>query len=83
MSTALSNLSAYDAGRIPDVTGRRFGLVVAEWNSALTSVLAQGACDTLLAHGVRPEHIHLTHVPGSFELTLGAQRLAQRPTIRR
>jgi 6,7-dimethyl-8-ribityllumazine synthase len=51
--------------------------VVAEWNYEITGVLAQGAVDTLIKHGASPENIILKHVPGSFELTLGAQYLAE------
>jgi 6,7-dimethyl-8-ribityllumazine synthase len=81
MATALHNLSAYDAASLPDAHDRRFGIVVADWNADLTTALAQGALDTLLAHGVRPEHVRVLRVPGSFELSYGAQCLAQRPEI--
>ncbi len=81
MASALHNLSAYDSESLPDVHDRRFGLVVADWNAELTTALAQGAADTLHQHGVRPECLTVLRVPGSFELTLGAQRLAQRPEI--
>jgi 6,7-dimethyl-8-ribityllumazine synthase len=81
MATALSNLSSYDAASLPEVHGCRFGIVVADWHAELTGALAQGAHDILVQHGTKPEHIHVLRVPGSFELTLGAQRLAQRPEI--
>lgn len=54
-----------------------FGIVVAEWNKHITERLLEGACNTLEKHGVKPENIHVRRVPGSFELTFGAKRLAE------
>jgi 6,7-dimethyl-8-ribityllumazine synthase len=73
---ATSNLSEYDAGRLPDVGNKRFVLVVSEWNSDITFKLRDGAYDTLLKHGVEPENITVAYVPGSFELVYGAKRIA-------
>jgi 6,7-dimethyl-8-ribityllumazine synthase len=36
-----------------------------------------GALETLLKYGAKKENIIIRNVPGSFELTLGAQTLAQ------
>lgn len=77
MASALKNLSEYNSDNLPDISGKKFGLVVAEWNKAITDVLCKGAYDTLLQHGAKLENIHRNTVPGSFELTLGAQFLAQ------
>lgn len=77
MATALQHLSAYDASSFIDISEKRFGLVVAEWNHEITDVLSAGAYDTLLKHGAQTENIFRNSVPGSFELTLGAQLLAQ------
>lgn len=52
-------------------------IVVSEWNGEVTQRLAEGAVDTLKKYGVREEDIHVRHVPGSFELTLGAQWMAE------
>jgi 6,7-dimethyl-8-ribityllumazine synthase len=81
MATALQNLSEYDAANFTDIAGKRFGLVVAEWNKNITDALRQGAYDTLIRHGALPEHIHCSKVPGSFELSLGAQFMAQSTEI--
>ena len=81
MATSLKNLSDYTSDHFVDISGKRFGLVVAEWNREITDTLAQGAYDTLLRHGAKPEHIFRNTVPGSFELTLGAQLLAQHDEI--
>lgn len=77
MASTLKNLSDYDFSRVPDASGMRFGIVVSEWNHEITGALAQGAIDTLKKHNVADENILLRHVPGSFELTLGAQLFAE------
>lgn len=76
MATANKNLSEYDPASIPDASMLRFGIVVSEWNLGVTGALLEGASQTLIKHGAKPEHIFITHVPGSFELTLGAHLLA-------
>jgi len=74
---ATKNLSEYDLNTVPSAAGMSFGIVVAEWNYEITGALARGAVDTLKLHGAKEENIFLKHVPGSFELTLGAQYLAE------
>ncbi|HEX8549807.1 MAG TPA: 6,7-dimethyl-8-ribityllumazine synthase [Cytophagaceae bacterium] len=81
MSSSLKNLSTYSKANIKDVAKKRFGIVVAEWNSEITEALYSGAIDTLLKEGVIKENIITKTVPGSFELSLGAQWLAQREDI--
>jgi len=76
MATADKNLSEYNPESIPDASLLKFGIVVSEWNHEVTGALLEGARQTLLKHGARPEHIFIARVPGSFELTLGAQLLA-------
>jgi 6,7-dimethyl-8-ribityllumazine synthase len=55
----------------------RFGVVVADWNSEVTHPLLDGAVKTLKRHGVTADNIIVRHVPGTFELTLGAQWMAE------
>ena len=81
MATALKNLSDHSSDHFVDISEKRFGLVVAEWNREITDVLSKGAYDTLLQHGALADHIYRNTVPGSFELTLGAQLLAQHEEI--
>ncbi len=57
--------------------GRRFGIVVARFNDLITRRLLEGALDALTRHGVRPEDIEIAWVPGSFELPVAAQALAE------
>lgn len=60
---------------------KRFVIVVAEWNEAITEALYQGAHQGLIDLGVKKSHIERLNVPGTFELTLGALRAAQRSKI--
>jgi len=74
---ATANLSAYDPDSVPDARNMRFGIVVSDWNRDVTRALLDGAVNTLKKHGTAEENIVVKHVPGSFELTLGAQWLAE------
>lgn len=77
MATAYQNLSAYDPASVPDASGMRVAIVCAEWNGNVTESLLKGACDALEKHGVKSEDIYLARVPGTFELTFGAQQMAE------
>jgi 6,7-dimethyl-8-ribityllumazine synthase len=81
MSSADKNLSDFLAQNLPDVSNKKFAIVVSEWNQEVTDALYEGAYKTLLVYGAKPEHILKAEVPGSFELSLGAQIFAQKPEI--
>lgn len=81
MSSADKNLSVFATNELPDVSQKRFAVVVAEWNTDVTKALFQGAYDTLLHYGAVAENIVRGNVPGSYELTLAAQWYAQRADI--
>jgi 6,7-dimethyl-8-ribityllumazine synthase len=72
--TTSQNLS-FDFNDIPDASKMCFGVIVAEWNSFITDKLQNGVCETLKKHGVSSENIRIFKVPGSIELTFGAQQL--------
>jgi 6,7-dimethyl-8-ribityllumazine synthase len=74
---ATKDLSQYDVNSVPPAANMRFGIVVAEWNNEITFALAKGAVETLKKHGAKEDNIILKYVPGSFELPLGAQFLAE------
>jgi 6,7-dimethyl-8-ribityllumazine synthase len=78
---ATTNLSDYDPAEIPDAVNMRFGIVVADWNSEITFALLDGAVNTLVKHGADNNNIIIRHVPGSFELTLGAQLIAENEDV--
>jgi 6,7-dimethyl-8-ribityllumazine synthase len=67
-----TNLSAYNPELVPDASDMRFGIVVSDWNMEVTWALLEGAVKTLKKHGAVTKNIVIKHVPGSFELTLGA-----------
>jgi len=75
MSTQLKNLSDFSGTEIPSAATYRFGIVVSEWNSEITHALYQGAYQSLVNKGALPENIFTYTVPGSFELTSGADIL--------
>jgi len=77
MATSLKNLSDYDINSVPDASEMKFGIVVAEWNNEITEALFEGAFNTLIQHGASEKNIVKRYVPGSFELTLGAQLIAE------
>ncbi|HEY3395239.1 MAG TPA: 6,7-dimethyl-8-ribityllumazine synthase [Lacipirellulaceae bacterium] len=54
----------------------RFAIVVARWNESITSKLLEGAISTLAENGVADDAIDVAWVPGSFEIPLVAQRMA-------
>ncbi len=81
MSTAHKNLSVYNTTGLNDMSGRRIAIVTAEWNEEITFALREGAISTLLKHGVKEENILSATVPGSYELSFGAQIFAQRDDI--
>jgi 6,7-dimethyl-8-ribityllumazine synthase len=57
--------------------GLKFGLVVSRFNEFITNRLVDGARDALLRHGVSESDIEIAWVPGSFEISLIAKKLAE------
>ena len=74
MSSADKSLSHF-SNPLPDGSACRIGIVVAEWNEAVTGALLAGCRDTLTEAGVKQENVLTKFVPGTFELALGAQLL--------
>lgn len=79
MSSTIKNLSAHKDN--PNGTGMQIGIVCSEWNSEVTNALFQGAYQTLVQYGVKEKDIIYKYVPGTFELTLGAQMLFESTEI--
>lgn len=76
MASSLKNLSTFE-GEIPSAEGMKFGIVVAEWNWQITGALLEGAVETLKRYGCSEMDIVVKRVPGTFELSLGAQFFAE------
>ncbi len=81
MASAQKNLSAYSGKNLIDVSEFKFAIIVSEWNETVTEALYAGAVETLLKHGIPKDKIVRYDVPGSFELTLAAQWMANRADI--
>ena len=77
MSSAKKNLSNHEGAEVPDAKPFKFGIVYSEWNYEITNSLKEAAINTLIKHGALKKNIVVKEVPGSFELTLGAQYLAE------
>ena len=75
MATHTKNLSSYNKELLPSAENLRVGIVVSEWNEAITENLFQGAHDALIDCGVTKENILRWNVPGSFELTFGCKKM--------
>ena len=73
---ATAQRGSVDLQGIPSARGKRFALVVSEWNRHITDALAQGATQTLDQLGVKPEDVEKFAVPGSFELIHGCRVVA-------
>lgn len=63
------------------LSGKRFAIIVAEWNYEITEALFHGAKQALVASGVGEKNITRINVPGSFELPLGAMKMARKKDI--
>ncbi|PIB36866.1 6,7-dimethyl-8-ribityllumazine synthase [Reichenbachiella sp. 5M10] len=81
MASAIKNLSDYSSKNLVDISEKVFAVIVSEWNEEVTGSLYNGTVQTLMAHGAKTENIVRVDVPGSFELSLGAQKLAQRQDV--
>ncbi len=79
MSTA--GHTGYDKQSLPDASGFRIGIVVAEWNKEITEALYQGAFSTLRDCGVAEDQIIRIDVPGSFELIAGARSMVENEKV--
>jgi 6,7-dimethyl-8-ribityllumazine synthase len=81
MATTNKNLSSFSDKNLSDIGDKKFGIVVSEWNSEVTESLYSGTFEMLRQNGAKQENIIRKSVPGSFELTLGAQWLAEQNEI--
>lgn len=82
MSSKQKNLSSHSSKNLgKDLSKAKIALVVSEWNSEVTESLYQGAYQTLTEYGIKKDQIIRKDVPGSFELSLGAQFMAEQKKI--
>ncbi|MBA3014981.1 MAG: 6,7-dimethyl-8-ribityllumazine synthase [Proteobacteria bacterium] len=57
--------------------GRKFGIIVARFNSFIGDRLLEGAVDTLLRSGATEDDIEVAKVPGAYEIPFAALKMAQ------
>lgn len=81
MAAKEKNLSAKHIGNINDVSSKTIAVVISEWNEEITGSLYEGAYNSLKENGIQKENIITFRVPGSFELSLGAQRMAKKNNV--
>jgi 6,7-dimethyl-8-ribityllumazine synthase len=55
----------------------KIGIVVSQFNDNITGPMLEGALETLEENQVKKENIETIWVPGSFEIPLACQKLAQ------
>lgn len=56
--------------------GKKFGIIVARFNSFICEKLLEGALDSLLRSGASDGDIDVVRVPGAFEIPLIAKKMA-------
>lgn len=81
MASNLKNLSEHSGKNMKGLQDKTFAIIVSEWNEEVTESLYNGAYETLLENGIPKENIQKHYVPGSFELSLGAQWLAEKKEV--
>ena len=59
-----------------NASGFRFAIVASRWNDFISSRLIEGALDALEKLGADEKRVEVFRVPGSFEISLTAAKLA-------
>lgn len=81
MASNLKNLGDHSDKNMASLKDKKIGIVVSEWNDQITDSLLSAAQEVLLNADAKAKNIIIKYVPGSFELTLGAQYLASRKDL--
>lgn len=81
MATKEKNLSSKSVGSTTDNSSKQIAIIISEWNEEITDSLYEGAYNTLIQNGIQKENIMKAYVPGSFELSLGAQKIARKKSV--
>ncbi len=77
MIMATQSKNTADTNSLPDGTGRRIGIVAAEWHNDIVEVLLKGATDSLRQCGVADSDVKVLRCPGSFEIPVIAAAMAR------
>ncbi|WP_134088333.1 6,7-dimethyl-8-ribityllumazine synthase [Olivibacter sp. XZL3] len=81
MATNLKNLSDFSHMDVGSASDLEIAIVVAQWNAQVTSPLLEGAYNRLLKEGAVESKIHVLQVPGSYELSSGADIILRKKQI--
>lgn len=57
--------------------GRKFGIIASRFNDFITKELISGCTDMLLRHGAIDNDVTIVWVPGAFEISTVAQKMAK------
>lgn len=78
----LTPFESIDTTQLSFPENTTIGIVVAQWNAPVTQALLEGAESFFEEIGIpASSKVDVIQVPGSFELPLGAQKLAMRSDI--
>jgi 6,7-dimethyl-8-ribityllumazine synthase len=64
-------------GKLQAAPGDQYGIVVSRYHEEVTGKLLEGALGTLGRHGVADQSLTVAWVPGSFEISILADRMAK------
>lgn len=64
-----------------DADGLRIAVVASRFNEAVVDRLVDGAVDTLVRHGAKPQDVSVSWVPGAWELPVVARAHAAAGTV--
>jgi len=73
MSSKDQNLSAGTEQSLKSVEDFTFAVIVSDWNENITYSLRDACVTALKDNGAKEENILIHHVPGAFELPMGAR----------
>lgn len=59
-----------------DARGLKIAIIVSRFNNFITAKLLEGALDGLMSYGSADEDLTVVHVPGAFEISLAAVKMA-------
>lgn len=77
MSSQDKNLSDLSYEGADQASELKIAIIRSEWNSDITERLLHGAIESLHKYGIADKNIKVIHVPGSFELPIGAQMVLE------
>jgi 6,7-dimethyl-8-ribityllumazine synthase len=70
---------AYSTDNLVQIPGARINIIQSKWHRALTDRMVGKCVELLIAAGSEPPRVHI--LPGTLELPLAAQRLAQQSKL--